>query len=101
MGHGFDIVAIRIEDKSAVVVCVIVRPKPGRPVCLPAGCQGGTVERFQFIAVLRRKRDMQSAFEGRACSDPELRPLTSKSSVTVSIILGELHFLEKIDTQRR
>jgi hypothetical protein len=46
MANWLDAVTVWIEHKSGVVVRVIVRPKPRRPIVAPAGCERRRMKGF-------------------------------------------------------
>ena len=73
MADRFDVVAVRVEDKGAVVVGMTVRPRARRPVFASPGRQGGPVKRVHRGAILGREGDVQGAGQGPAAADPEIR----------------------------
>lgn len=59
MTHGFNIVPIRVQDKRAIVIRVVMRANSGRAVFLSARCERRAVKRVDGWPVLRGKGDVK------------------------------------------
>src|SRR4030095_3679728 len=70
--HRLDVVPVRIEHESAVVVRVIVLPESGRAVIATAGRERGLVEGIDLCARLGAKRHVDRRNGRRALADPEV-----------------------------
>ena len=101
MGHSLDVVPVGVDNEAAVIVGMIMRPKARRPVVLAAGGNRRIVEGLNFRPVLRRKSNVQPAFQRRPGTEPELRSLASEARVTRVILFREFDFPEEPDAQRR
>lgn len=55
MADDLDIIAIRVKDKCAVIVRVILGPQAGSAVVFSARCYGGSVEFVDLLAILGGK----------------------------------------------
>ena len=71
MKHGFDVVAIRIENECGVVARV-VRALAGRPVFTAPGSQRGTVERVHRLEVRHLEREVDMGDVGIGGVDEQL-----------------------------
>src|SRR5690606_25698949 len=63
-GLGFvadhlDIVPVRADDESRVVVRVVLRAQAGRAIVLAARCQSRAMEGVDLPAILRRERQVK------------------------------------------
>src|SRR5262245_36096618 len=79
MAASFDLVAVRLVRKCAVVVRVTVRPETRRAIVLGACLDRGLVERVDRLAALRDECDMGTTLLVRFLvqllrgADPEAR----------------------------
>ena len=74
MADGFDIVAVGVDDESAVVVGVIVQSQARRTVVARARGQRGRMERVDGGAIGRGEGQMQAMARGLAArAYPEIR----------------------------
>src|SRR5579862_6083194 len=52
VANHFDVVPVRTNDKSRIVVLVVVGPQTGRPIVLTPSLQRRAVESFDLMAIL-------------------------------------------------
>jgi len=69
--NRFDVVAIRIENESAIVVRMIVRTKPGRAVVDAAGCKRRPVKFVDDFPAFGREGYMCTCLRCITLTDPE------------------------------
>src|SRR5579872_5525496 len=72
MANRLDVVAVAIDDEGAIVVRMILRPKPGRSVVASAGRTRSIVERFHGSAI-RSPDSNVAGRRGFARGNPEIR----------------------------
>ena len=88
MRYGLDIVAVRIENESAVIILVIMGSQSGGAIVTRAGSNCRFIEGVDFLAIGRGKGNVQAAFQRRSGPDPELRPLAAETGVSVGAVVG-------------
>jgi len=59
VANHFDVVPVRTNDESCVVVRVVVRAQTRRTIVLAAGLQGRSIESFDLLAILGRERQVK------------------------------------------
>ena len=59
VANHFDVVPVRTNDESRVVVRVVVRAQTRRTIVLAAGLQGRSIESFDLLAILGRERQVK------------------------------------------
>lgn len=59
VANHFDVVPVRTNDKSCIVVRVIVRAETRRTIVLATCLQGRVIESFDLLAILGRERQMK------------------------------------------
>ena len=82
MAHRFDVVAVGIREKAAVVVLVIDRTRSGRTVVLATRGQTSLVERGHRIAVSRGKAVIW--IDNASGQDPAITPFMMESLLTTA-----------------
>ena len=60
MGHRLDIVTVRIQDKSAIIVLVIMRPEARGAVVAAACCHRSIIKCLDFLPVCCSKCDVEA-----------------------------------------
>jgi len=101
MRHRLDIVTVRIKNKSAIIVLVIMRPETGGAIIAAACRQRCFIKRFDFLPVCCRECDVEAARQRRSGANPELRALPAKSRVAVGAIFRKAELLQNDNPQRR
>jgi hypothetical protein len=71
MADRFDVVAVRIEDESPIVVPMVLRAKPGTTVVAPTRRHGRLMEGINGGALIGSKRDVEG-LSWLALADPEV-----------------------------
>jgi hypothetical protein len=59
IANHFNVMAIRTNHISGVVVCMVVRPQPRRAVVFSTRSKRRAVERINLLAILGFERDMK------------------------------------------
>src|SRR5687768_3976404 len=59
VANHFDVVPVRTNDKSCIVVRVVVRAQTRRTVVFATRRQSRAMERFDLLAILGRERQMK------------------------------------------
>ncbi len=59
MANGFDVVPVRTNDESRIVVRVVLRAQTRSTVVLATGRQGRTKKRIYLLVTLRRERQVE------------------------------------------
>src|SRR5688500_10630526 len=96
MAASFDLVAVRVIRKCAVIVRVVVGPWAGRAIVLGAGLDRGLVERVDRLAALRDECDMGAAFlvgllvQFFRLADPEARLVGFAIAVSHDALTGNV-----------
>ena len=78
--NGLNVVAVQIEDKSPVVVRMIVGPKPRLAVVAPARADSRYVKAVDGSAIRNRKSHVDTGDGRRFQTDPEKGPLMGSIS---------------------
>jgi hypothetical protein len=88
MADRFDVVAVWIEDISAVVSCMVLRSKSGLPVIMPAGSNSSLKEGVYRNAVFAGDRDVDSSAR---CTlpEPEIRFSRPSEAHTRDVVLHD------------
>ena len=55
----FDVVPVRTDDESCIVICVVVRAQTRRTIVFAARLQSRAVEGFDLLAILGRERQVK------------------------------------------
>jgi hypothetical protein len=64
MAHCLNAMAIRIADERTVVIGMVVRPKPRRPIIAPTGCQRRGVKRAHLRPIGCTEAEMSAGSRG-------------------------------------
>lgn len=72
MTHGFDVVSIRANNESTIVVWVVLRPQTWRPVVFAASRKCRSVELPDLLPILRSKGDVDGAGTAAERTEPEV-----------------------------
>ena len=59
MANHFDVVPVRTNDESCVVVCVVVLAQTGRTIVLATRLQSRAIESLDLLAILGRERQVK------------------------------------------
>jgi len=59
VANHFDVVPVRTNDESCIVVRVVMRTQTRRPVVLTAGRQSRAMESLDLLAILGRERQVK------------------------------------------
>jgi hypothetical protein len=59
LANRFDVVPVRANDESCVVVRVVVRAQTRRTIVFAARLQSRTIEGFDLLAILGRERQVK------------------------------------------
>jgi hypothetical protein len=59
MANHFDVVPVRTNDKSCIVVRVVVRAQTRRTIVFAARLQRRAIESFDLLAILGRERQVK------------------------------------------
>ena len=59
MANHFDIVPVWANDKSRIVVCMVVRAQARRTIVLATRLQGCVIESFYLLAILGHERQVK------------------------------------------
>ena len=59
MADSFDVVPVRADDESRIVVLVVLRPQTGRTIVFAASLQSRTIESFHLLATLGHERQVK------------------------------------------
>src|ERR1700674_3174284 len=59
VAHHFNVVPVRINDESCVVVRVVVRAQTRRTIVFATRLQSRAIERFDLLAILGRERQVK------------------------------------------
>src|SRR5688572_5833532 len=96
MAASFDLVAVRVIRKCAVIVRVVVGPRAGCAIILGAGLDRRLVERVDRLAALRDECDMGAAFlvgflvQLFRLADPEARLIRFAIAVGHDALAGDV-----------
>src|SRR5262249_26506958 len=103
VANRFDVVAVEVEDKSSVVVRMVLRPHAGRTVVASAGPQCGVVEGAYLGAGVDREGDVRGRRGRAVAADPELRLATLAEAARPDLASGLLwpHLHHECDSERR
>ena len=86
MADRLDTMAIRIAHKRAVVVGMVLRSKPGRPIIAAAGCQRSGVKRAHRPPIGRAEAEMCAGNRGsqfRLAGNGELNAKRSRRRAVI------------------
>src|SRR5208337_4127522 len=96
VAHGFDIVAVGIEDEGPVVVRMIVRPQARRAVVPAPRRERRSIERLDLGARLSGEGDMRPALRLAAGPDPEEGlALGAEAGVRLAAGLSGRHLMDR------
>src|SRR5438477_6962392 len=59
VANHFDVVPVRTNDKSCIVVCVVVRAHTRRTIVFSTRLQSRTIESLDLLAILGRERQVK------------------------------------------
>src|SRR5206468_232828 len=59
VANHFDVVPVRTDDESCIVIRVVVRAQTRRTIVLAARVQSRAIESFDLLAILGRERQMK------------------------------------------
>src|SRR5262249_38130588 len=77
MTDRLNIVAIRIKNEGAIVVRMVLRAQPWRPIVTTTRCKGGVIKRVDQGSAAHLKSNMNGRIIGGALANPETRFLGS------------------------
>lgn len=60
MANGFDVMPVRTNDESCIVVCVVDRTKTRRTIVFTTCLQGCSIERVDLVATLCGERQVET-----------------------------------------
>src|SRR5690349_11084055 len=73
MTASFDVMSIWVEHKCAIIVFMVMRPKPRRAVIFASSCNRRLIEFIHLFTAFRAKSDMNPGFIWSAFNHPKVR----------------------------